>query len=205
MMAVVYIVNTAIAFAAFALVGALAAQAYFGAGAALADGPAPGRAPVRTLIIIAAVLGGICGYRGIPAQTLAVIAAAVAVMIAIWYIDVTRGIIPDALTMVPVLALVIAGFLTNHWYVLLAALVPAIPFAIMAWRTKGLGMGWGDVKLAALGGALLGMQTALLAFGAAALASIVIARIRRREREPIAFAPYLASAIVLPLCLPKFL
>jgi prepilin signal peptidase PulO-like enzyme (type II secretory pathway) len=91
--------------------------------------------------------------------------------------------------------------LTGRWYVLLAAIVPAIPFAIMAWRTKGLGLGWGDVKLVALGGALLGMQTAILAFALAAVAAILIARIQRRTSEPLAFGPYLVTAIALPLAM----
>jgi leader peptidase (prepilin peptidase)/N-methyltransferase len=202
---IVSILLTAAAFAAFAYGGILAARTYFGGGEPLADGPRPGEPPVLVLVAVAAVLGAICGYRGVPAQALAIIAGSIAVMTAIWYTDVKRGLVPDALTVIPLVGLIIAGFLTGRWYVLLAALVPAVPFAIMAWRTKGLGMGWGDVKLAALGGALLGMQTAMLAFAAASLSSIVIARIRRRDNEPVAFGPYLASAIILPLCLPKFL
>jgi prepilin signal peptidase PulO-like enzyme (type II secretory pathway) len=83
--------------------------------------------------------------------------------------------------------------------VLLASAVPAIPFAVMAWRTKGLGLGWGDVKLVALGGALLGMQTAILAFALAAIAAIVVARVQRRTSEPLAFGPYLVAAIAVPL------
>jgi prepilin signal peptidase PulO-like enzyme (type II secretory pathway) len=121
------------------------------------------------------------------------------VLTAIWCVDVTRGIVPDALTLVPLAALVLAGLLTGRWYVLAAAAVPAIPFAYMAWRTKGMGIGWGDVKLVALGGALLGMQTAILAFALATAGAIVIAHLRRQSSEPIAFAPYLVAAIALPL------
>jgi prepilin signal peptidase PulO-like enzyme (type II secretory pathway) len=71
----------------------------------------------------------------------------------------------------------------------------------MAWRTKGIGMGWGDVKLAALGGALLGMKDAMLAFAVVSIVAIVIAKIQRREKQPLAFAPYLATAIIIPLVL----
>ena len=68
-------------------------------------------------------------------------------------------------------------------------------------------MGWGDAKLAALGGALLGAREAALAFMFAAIAAAVIARRSNGMRlagampRPIAFGPYLAAAIVamLPL------
>jgi prepilin signal peptidase PulO-like enzyme (type II secretory pathway) len=156
---------------------------------------------VAILIGAAALIGAACALRSAPAQTLAIVAAMIGVLTAIWCVDVTRGIVPDALTLVPLLALLVAGLLTGHWYVILAAAVPAIPFAIMAWRTKGLGLGWGDVKLVALGGALLGMQTAILAFALAAIGAILVARVQRRTAEPLAFGPYLVTAIALPLAL----
>jgi prepilin signal peptidase PulO-like enzyme (type II secretory pathway) len=55
------------------------------------------------------------------------------------------------------------------------------------------------VKLVALGGALLGMQTAILTYALAALVAIVVARVQRRAAEPLAFGPYLAGAIAIPL------
>jgi prepilin signal peptidase PulO-like enzyme (type II secretory pathway) len=191
---------TAIAFAAFAYAGALAAMTYWGAVPRLEGGPAPAEAaPVAILIAGAALLGMVCAWRGAPTETLAIVAAMAGILTAIWCVDVTRGIVPDALTLVPLAGLVIAGLLTGRWYVVLAAAVPAIPFALMAWRTKGMGIGWGDVKLVALGGALLGMQTAILAFALATAGAIVIARFQRRTAEPVAFAPYLVTAIAVPL------
>jgi prepilin signal peptidase PulO-like enzyme (type II secretory pathway) len=64
-----------------------------------------------------------------------------------------------------------------------------------------MGLGWGDVKLAMLGGPLIGMQYALMAFALGCLAAVVVARVRRVSNQPVAFAPYMASAIVLPLAL----
>ena len=195
------ILLTAAAFAAFAYAGALAAQTYWSSVPQLEDGPEPQAPPIWILVGAAAVIGALCALRGAPPQTLAIVAATVGVLTAIWCVDVTRGIVPDVLTLVPLVALLVAGLLTGRWYVLLAAVVPAIPFAIMAWRTKGLGLGWGDVKLVALGGALLGMQTAILAFGLAAIGAILVARIRRRTTEPLAFGPYLVTAIAVPLAM----
>ena len=198
-MIVAGVLLTAAAFAAFAYAGALAALTYWASLPQLEDGPEPQAPPVYALVGAAAIIGGVCAFHGASPQTLAIVAATVGVLAAIWCVDVTRGIVPDALTLLPLGALLIAGLLTGRWYVLLAAAVPAIPFAIMAWRTKGLGLGWGDVKLVALGGALLGMQTAILAFALAAIAAILVARLQRRTSEPLAFGPYLVAAIAVPL------
>jgi leader peptidase (prepilin peptidase)/N-methyltransferase len=198
-MSVLGIFVTAIAFAAFAYAGVLAATTYWAAVPPLERSPEPQQPPILILVGAAAAIGAACALRGAPGTTLAIIAVMVGVLTAIWCVDVTRGIVPDALTLVPLVGLLIAGLLTGRWYIVLAAIVPAIPFAVMAWRTKGLGLGWGDVKLAALGGAVLGMQTAILAFALAAIAAILVARIQRRTSEPLAFGPYLVAAIAVPL------
>jgi leader peptidase (prepilin peptidase) / N-methyltransferase len=198
-MSVLGIFVTAIAFAAFAYAGVLAATTYWAAVPPLEGSPEPQQPPILILVGAAAAIGAACALHGAPGTTLAIIAAMVGVLTAIWCVDVTRGIVPDALTLVPLAGLLIAGLLTGRWYIVLAAVVPAIPFAVMAWRTKGLGLGWGDVKLAALGGAVLGMQTAILAFALAAIAAILVARIQRRTSEPLAFGPYLVAAIAVPL------
>ena len=197
---IVGIIVSALAFGIFAFAGILIAKTYFH-GAPIADGPPVAEPPVIALLIAAAIAGGICAYRGMPPSALGIVAASCALMAAIWYTDVTRGIVPDSLTLVPLIALIIAGFLTGRWYVAVVAAVPAAPFAFMAWRTKGIGMGWGDVKLAALGGALLGMKDAMLAFAVVSIVAIVIAKVQRREKQPLAFAPYLATAIIIPLVL----
>jgi prepilin signal peptidase PulO-like enzyme (type II secretory pathway) len=201
MLTVFGMVLTALAFAAFAYAGALAARTYWAMVPRLADSPEPQVPPVAILVCAAAVIGALCALRGAPSGTLAIVGAMAGLLTAVWCVDTTRGIVPDVLTLVPLAALLVAGLLTGRWYVVLAAAVPAVPFAVMAWRTKGLGLGWGDVKLVALGGALLGMQTAILAFALAAVGAIVVARIRRRTTEPLAFGPYLVTAIAVPLAL----
>jgi prepilin signal peptidase PulO-like enzyme (type II secretory pathway) len=200
-MIVVSVLITAIAFAAFSYAGVLLATTYWSDVPLLDDAPRRESPPVAMLVGASAVLGAVCALRGAPGETLAIVAAMVGVLTAIWCVDVARGIVPNALTLVPLAILLTAGLLTGRWYVVLAAAVPAIPFAVLAWRTKGMGIGWGDVKLVALGGALLGMQTAILAFALATIAAIVVARVRKRADEPLAFAPYLASAIAIPLAI----
>jgi len=87
---------------------------------------------------------------------------------------------------------------------IVGAVVMFLPFALFALLSKGRGMGWGDVKLAALGGAVLGPPAAMLAFAGACLIAVFIAALRKRRSEPIAFAPYLCGAIAASLALPLF-
>ena len=191
-----------VAYAGAAVLGLAAARGVCGPIAdAPAGGPQPGTVPQRTLVIGAAVLGAIAAWRGLPIPGLAIVWLSCVLLTAVWASDVMRGIIPDVFTIVPLGAILLAAALAGHYEVLIAAVVPAVPFAFLAWRSGGLGLGWGDVKLAMLGGPLIGMQNSLMAFALACLAAVVVARIRKTSHQPIAFAPYLASAIALPFAL----
>ena len=195
----VQIIIAGIAFGLFAYAGSLIARVFYADLPVLADGPTPHAPPIRTVVAVCAILGAFCAARNVPPPSLAIIAMVCAVMTAIWCTDMTHGIVPDALTLIPLGAVVLASMMTGHWFAVVAAIVPALPFAFLAWRTKGLGMGWGDVKLAALGGALVGMQDAMLVFAIAGVVAVIVTKLRGRAKRPLAFAPYLAAAIVVPL------
>jgi len=165
----------------------------------LADGPAPGDAHERWVILAGALLGALAAGHGLGLAPLALFAVVCGLLAAIWYADITRGIVPDVFTLVPLGAIAVAALAAHRPDVLLAAAIPTVPFVVLAALTHGRGLGWGDAKLAALGGALVGMQTAVLLFGCASLAAIVVSRVRGRRLQPIAFAPYLVVAIALPL------
>ncbi len=191
-----------VAFAGAAALGLAAARSVCGTVAEPPPGgPPPGVVPQRLLVIGAAALGAIAAARGIPLPGMAIVWLACGLLTAIWASDVMRGIIPDMFTLVPIGAILLAAALAGHWEVVAAAVVPALPFAFLAWRSGGMGLGWGDVKLAMLGGPLIGMQYALMAFALACLAAVVVARVRKVSDQPVAFAPYMASSIVLPLAL----
>lgn len=164
-----------------------------------ADGPAPGVPRVGLLVGAAALAGAVEGARGVALPALVFGAVLCAALVAIWYCDVRRGIVPDAFTLVPLGAIVLGAAVLGSWFVVISAAVVFVPFAVAAATSRGRGMGWGDVKLVALGGAVLGMEAAILAFGLACTAAVIVALLRRRRREPIAFAPYLVAAIALSL------
>ncbi len=168
------------------------------------DGPRPGTPPSVLLVSGATVLGGVLASQGHSLPALAIFAVLIVSLVACWYSDVRCGIVPDYFTVIP-LVLVCAIALVAHSVVpLVAAIVVGLPFAGAAVFSKGRGMGWGDVKLVALGAAVLGIQTSVLAFAAACLAAVVIAAVRRRRSEPIAFVPYLAGSMAFAIAFPVF-
>jgi prepilin signal peptidase PulO-like enzyme (type II secretory pathway) len=168
------------------------------------DGPAPGRPPVTLLVIGSAVVGMSLALRGVQVPTLAIVALITVSLVACWYSDVLCGIVPDYFTLIP-LGIWFAFSLIDHNYKpFVGALFVFVPFAVFAVLSKGRGMGWGDVKLATLGAAVLGPPAAMLAFAGACLVAVFVAAIRKRRTEPIAFAPYLAGAIAAAIAFPLF-
>ncbi len=183
-------------FAGAAFGGILIAQRLCRTIVAFDDGPSNAEPPANLLIAGCAMLGSIVVIRGAPVETIAIAAIVWAALVACWYCDVARGIVPDMFTIVPLAAILLGyGLLEHRYAVIIAAAVPFVPFAAAALLSRGRGMGWGDVKLVALGGAVLGMQEAVFAFGIACMAAFFSGRHRANKARPIAFAPYLAAAI----------
>jgi prepilin signal peptidase PulO-like enzyme (type II secretory pathway) len=189
------VVLGAAAFAAVGYLGVRLGEAVCAGIIPAADGPAPGHPPVPWLVGGCGVLGAALVVHHDDPTRLALSAILVVSLVAIWCADVRCGIVPDVFTLAPLAAVILAGLLEREWWHIFAALVPFVPFAAAALASKGRGMGWGDVKLAALGGAVLGIGPAMLAFSGACIAAVAIAWVRGRRTEPIAFAPYLAAAI----------
>jgi prepilin signal peptidase PulO-like enzyme (type II secretory pathway) len=192
-------VAASIAFAAAGGAGAYAAARVCSRIVSFEDGPAPGTPRVALLIGAAALAGALEGGRGIAFPVLASAAMLCAALVGIWYCDVRRGIVPDVFTVLPLGAILLGAALFGQWLTVMSAAIIVVPFAVAAAASRGRGMGWGDVKLVALGGAVLGVESAILAFGVACTTAVIVALARRRSREPIAFAPYLVAAIALSL------
>lgn len=167
----------------------------------LPDGPPAGNVPVAWLVASASGLGAVLAIHGLPVLQLLIIGLICMALVAAWCSDVTSGIVPDIFTMVPLAAVLAFAIATQSWWLVASAFVPLLPFGLAALASKGRGMGWGDVKLVALGGALLGIQVAVAAFAVACLLAVVVYRTRGVARGPIAFAPYLVAAIGVSLAL----
>ncbi len=190
----------ALLFACAAIVGMVLAAAVCARVQAYEDGPRPATPPVVALVAGAALIGGVAGAHSDPAR-LGLVALVCAAFVAAWYCDVARGVVPDLFTLGPLALVAGLAFVWHDPRMLVSAAVVFVPFAVAATLSKGRGMGWGDVKLAAVAGAVLGASNALLACALAAFAAAVSARFRPAEPDgaprPLAFAPYIIAATAL--------
>jgi len=184
----------ALFFAAAGYVGSLLGLTFVERIEAFEDGPAAGHPPIPFLIAGCAVIGAVVTPHGNQQQVLLMAIVCVA-LVAIWITDTMRGIVPDVFTLGPLGLILVIALWQHNWFVFVSAAIPFIPFAAAAAFSRGRGMGWGDVKIVALGGALLGAEMAVLAFALACLAAVGLNYMRGHRRGPIAFAPYLAAAI----------
>ncbi len=168
------------------------------------DGPVPGKPPVAGLVAGVALCGAALAARTASVPALAVTGLVIVALAACWYCDARCGIVPDLFTLVPLAIVLAAAGIARDPAPFVSAAVVFVPFAGAALLSHGRGMGWGDVKLVALGAALLPLANALLALTAACLVAAIVAAVRRRRNEPIAFAPYLSGALALTLAVPVF-
>jgi leader peptidase (prepilin peptidase)/N-methyltransferase len=192
----------AFVFGACGLIGVMGAIALLPKLKPFEDGPKPVAVNPFALIGGTAIFGAFMAWRHVPTPELLTDAVLAGILAAIWYCDAKTGIIPDYFTLVPLgLALVDAFFAHQLLFVAISGAVLFVPFAAGAIFSKGRGMGWGDAKLAALAGAMLGMMSATLFLGIASLIAVVVTSIRHRSNPvPIAFGPYMVCAIALGLC-----
>lgn len=194
-----HLITGALFFAVAAYIGVLAATAMGPHLERFEDGPTPAEPAIPWLVAGAAVIGVLVVSHATSVPQVLFAALLCLSLAAIWCTDSRYGIVPDVFTLGPLAIILSAAAFEKHWGVWIAALIVFIPFALAALYSKGVGMGWGDVKLAALGGAVLGAESATLAFALACIAAALVAFLRRRTRAPIAFAPYLAAAIAIAM------
>ena len=190
----------ALIFGAAATCGILAARTMLPVLPRFDDAPPAVDFPPAALIAGAVVLGAVLGFRMPPTDLFVISAVVMICLVAIWYCDARTGIIPDAFTLAPLALIVVYSLVQHQPMALLSAVILFTPFAILAFLSKGRGMGWGDAKLAALGGALLGVSQATVAFVLASLVAALAAWLKYRKRNaPIAMGPYLVAAIAASL------
>jgi prepilin signal peptidase PulO-like enzyme (type II secretory pathway) len=156
--------------------GWVLATAWYGTLERETDGPPAGAIPAWAFVAVPACLGAIVGVRGAPPLQVALLIVAVIALTVCTATDVRTGMIPDAFTLGPLIVVLAVALLERAWMPLFGALFAFVPFAIIAAVSRGRGMGWGDVKLAAFGGALVGMGGITLAVAMASLAACIVAR-----------------------------
>jgi len=187
----------ALFFALAAIVGTLIGNAAADKIEPFADGPQPSKPPVALLVFACAAIGAIVVPRAVDPFQIVAIAFVCGALVAAWCCDARTGIVPDAFTLVPLAVLLGAAVWQHAWMMLASVVIVFVPFAVGAILSRGTGMGWGDVKLAALGGAVLGAELSLISFALACLAAVVVHYTMRGKRGAIALGPYLAAAIGL--------
>jgi prepilin signal peptidase PulO-like enzyme (type II secretory pathway) len=159
------------------------------------DGPVPIAFKRWPFIVCAAALGAVVGLQGVSLFHAGICTIAVLALAGCAAADLSCGMLPDILTLGPLAVVVGSGIALHSWAAAIGAVLAFVPFATVAVFSKGRGMGWGDVKLAAFGGAFLGVRDAALAFVLAAIAAYIVARRSGHPKRPVAFGPYLAGSI----------
>ncbi len=164
------------------------------------DGPPRGKPPVPILVAGAALLGAVLVWQGTAAAGIAISAIVVFALVACWCSDMICGVLPDAFTLGPLAAVLLIALVERDWAILIAAAVAFVPFAVVSYITRGIGMGWGDTKLVTLCGAALGAPTVILTLALASGAAVIGHRLTGGKKGPIALAPYIAvfTALMLP-------
>ena len=188
-------------FGAAGWLGTVVADARYGAIGSEADGPLSSRIPRTAFLAASGSVGLLVGWHGTAPGHVALLLLAVFSLTVCAATDGRAGFIPDLFTLGPLALVVATGAFEREWNPLWGALFAFVPFAAMALVSRGRGMGWGDVKLAALGGSLAGMGGIAFAVVAASGAAYAVGLATGRARRPIAFGPYLAAAIAVSIAL----
>lgn len=166
-----------------------------------ADGPDPVRVPAWAYVAAGVGCGFPIAAHGWPVASVGFACIVIAALAVCCACDLQRGFLPDWCTL-GLCAMALGLAVVRHdATALIGTLAIGLPFAALAMSTAGRGMGWGDVKLAAAGGALLGFGASIGAFLVAAVAAYAIARRMRRANRPIPFGAYLATAIAVTFSL----
>ncbi len=129
-------------------------------------------------------------------------------LIAIFFIDLKYGIIPDKI-IYPAFIVSFLYILLNTYYLILSHLFSAIGaflfFLLIFLATRGRGMGFGDVKLSFLMGLVLGFTAIVIALYSAfltgALASIILVVLGKKKIPggTIPFGPFLVIGTLIAL------
>ncbi len=131
--------------------------------------------------------------------------AFVAAVVAVAFIDYDHTIIPDKIVLPGLLLGLMASIALNpqDWWKYLAASAGAATFLFALGMIWANGMGFGDVKMAAFMGAVLGSGVIVALFAAffigAVVGIILMATHKRTRKDAIPFGPYLAVGAIVSI------
>jgi len=155
----------------------------------------------------------LCWYYGLTSPVLWIMAFYACLFIIIFVVDLEHGLILNKVVYPGMIVALLLALYPLPWLnepmgmrIAYAALGGAIGFAILfliAILSRG-GMGWGDVKLAALIGLATGFPMVFVALilgailGGIVAVALLIAK-KRKRRQTIPFGPFLAAAAMITL------
>ncbi|HEV3154093.1 MAG TPA: A24 family peptidase [Candidatus Baltobacteraceae bacterium] len=194
---IVQVLLSSFIFACAAAAGIAAAQMLIARVERFQDGPPPRRLHPAVPIAFMAALGFLLALRGANTMQLSIVAILGVPLIGSWYSDAQKGIVPDVFTLVPLAGIAVYVVLHHAWAIALYSGVTFGAFGCAALISRGKGMGWGDAKLAAVAGAILGLPWSFGVLGTACLTATIVSIVRDRGKAPIAFAPYISVFVLL--------
>lgn len=171
-------------------------------------GSAAGRWVVPGGVVAGAVIAALLGWRVQPERLMLFLTPLVPVLLLLAYVDARVRLLPR----LPILAATAAGvvLLAGEWLATrdttvlvrgLAGLVLAMAIFWLLWRLRRSAMGFGDVRLAALVGLVLGrlgwahwlvgLYGGLTVFALWAIARALLRRSREAMREPLPYGPFM--------------
>lgn len=156
----------------------------------------------RRLLTTGATAGlfAVAGAR-FDAADLAIVTPYICVLIVCAATDLMSFRVPNAVTYPALLGALIAGALlpdVSIAEVLIGGALAGVVFLLPALFTGGVGMGMGDVKLAAFVGLALGLTNVapallLTALGGGAVALLLLLTGLRKKGDPIPYAPFISA------------
>lgn len=164
---------------------------------ALPDGPEQVHIPLPLALAGAALVGFAYAHYLNMFNAVVIFSPAITVLTACLYVDAKTGLIPDRLILPAIAAVLIYDAVIGHYLPFINMLIATLPFAMQAWQSKGLGMGWGDVKLVAYAGALIGAAPTLMAATFAIVLMYCVNKIAKRSKDPCNFPGYARSVFAL--------
>lgn len=182
-------------------------------------GPARGRAELLIQLLVSLGAAGMAlRFPDLPWGLLLALIALVTVLVALARIDIATYRLPDRIVLPALCGSIIwitgVSLASGHPEDIRFALVGAVVYFLVLFGAHLIsprGMGFGDVKLAALMGLFLGVVTTswleavvlvlwamLIGFAIGTVAGIIIL-IRRRSNQPFPFGPFLVAGTLMAL------